>query len=215
MSDKFIVLAALDLNPGSTAVLERSLELMAAHPRAELHVVNVAEPQLPAGFYPAVYLPEANLPNAGPTERFCREFLAERSRRTPGGSLPHIQVHGVVGLPADEIVWLAAYLNADVIVMATRGRRGVKRLLLGSVAEKVVRLAGCPVFIAREKEHSPEWRVPEIEPLCPDCASKRASSKGAELWCARHSEHHVRGHVLHYAASGDEAPHAWSSSTGT
>jgi len=62
-------------------------------------------------------------------------------------------VHNLAGDPAEEIVRTAARVQADVIVLATHGRTGIKRLLLGSVAEKVVRYAGCPVFVMRDKHH--------------------------------------------------------------
>lgn len=52
----------------------------------------------------------------------------------------------VMGNPADEIVRLAEEENADLIVMATHGRTGIGRVLMGSVAEAVVRRAKCPVF---------------------------------------------------------------------
>jgi nucleotide-binding universal stress UspA family protein len=51
-----------------------------------------------------------------------------------------------VGLPWEEIVRLAAEEHADMIVMGTQGRTGLDRLLLGSVAERVIRRAPCPVL---------------------------------------------------------------------
>ena len=54
-----------------------------------------------------------------------------------------------VGLPWEEIVRLAAEERADMIVMGTRGRTGLDRLLLGSVAERVIRRAPCPVLTVR------------------------------------------------------------------
>ena len=53
------------------------------------------------------------------------------------------------GNPAAEILAVARKRKADLIVMATHGRSGPKRLLLGSVAEKVVRGATCPVLTVR------------------------------------------------------------------
>jgi nucleotide-binding universal stress UspA family protein len=50
------------------------------------------------------------------------------------------------GDPASEIVRLAKELPADLVVMATHGRTGLRRLLMGSVAEAVVRRASCPVL---------------------------------------------------------------------
>jgi nucleotide-binding universal stress UspA family protein len=54
-----------------------------------------------------------------------------------------------MGIPWEQILATAKEEHADVIVMGTHGFRGVKHLLLGSVAEKVVRLAPIPVLTAR------------------------------------------------------------------
>ena len=50
---------------------------------------------------------------------------------------------------ADQIVNFVKDENADLIVMGTHGRTGVKRLLLGSVAEAIMRRAPCPVLVMR------------------------------------------------------------------
>ena len=57
-----------------------------------------------------------------------------------------------VGSPAETIVRIAEEQGADLIVMGTHGRTGLPHALLGSVAEKVVRLAPCPVLTVR---HTP------------------------------------------------------------
>jgi nucleotide-binding universal stress UspA family protein len=54
-----------------------------------------------------------------------------------------------IGNPAREIAERAGKEKADLIVMGTQGKRGVEHVLLGSVAEKVVRLADCPVLTIR------------------------------------------------------------------
>ena len=60
-------------------------------------------------------------------------------------------VEVAVGHPADTIVRVAQERGADLIVMGTHGRTGLQHVLLGSVAEKVVRLAPCPVLTVRDK----------------------------------------------------------------
>jgi nucleotide-binding universal stress UspA family protein len=59
------------------------------------------------------------------------------------------------GLPVDEIVKFAKREDIDLIVMASHGRTGLSRLLMGSIAEGVMRKAACPVLIVRQpaKEH--------------------------------------------------------------
>lgn len=59
------------------------------------------------------------------------------------------EVETAVGQPADTIVRVAQDRHADLIVMGTHGRTGLQHMLLGSVAEKVVRLAPCPVLTVR------------------------------------------------------------------
>ncbi len=64
---------------------------------------------------------------------------------------------------AEAIVKYATAHNIDLIVMGTHGRGAVERLLVGSVAEKVVRAAPCPVLTVRHPEH--EFVVPEATDL--------------------------------------------------
>jgi nucleotide-binding universal stress UspA family protein len=59
----------------------------------------------------------------------------------------------ITGIPFDEIVQIGKELPADLIIMGTHGRTGVSHLLLGSVAEKVVRRAPCPVLTVRKENH--------------------------------------------------------------
>jgi nucleotide-binding universal stress UspA family protein len=56
----------------------------------------------------------------------------------------------VKGVPFQEILETAKTQQVDLIVMGTFGRTGLQRVLMGSVAEKVVRLAPCPVLVVRQ-----------------------------------------------------------------
>jgi nucleotide-binding universal stress UspA family protein len=71
------------------------------------------------------------------------------------------------GDPTVEIVRLAERLPGDLIVLGTHGRTGVSRLLMGSVAEEVVRQAPCPVITVR----APRRAVPVSEEAQADCLS--------------------------------------------
>jgi universal stress protein A len=55
------------------------------------------------------------------------------------------------GVPFEEIVKVAGEERSDLIVMGTHGRTGLDHLLLGSVAERVIRLAPCPVLTVRQR----------------------------------------------------------------
>ncbi len=74
-----------------------------------------------------------------------RDLIPQARRRSWGTEL-------AVGSPAETIVRVAQELAADLIVMGTHGRTGLQHALLGSVAEKVVRQAPCPVLTVR---HAP------------------------------------------------------------
>ena len=73
---------------------------------------------------------------------------------------PSVSVEPVLhpGPPAETIVWYAREHDCDLIVMGTHGRTALKHLLLGSVAEKVVRRAHCPVMTVRH--HAADEPVP-------------------------------------------------------
>jgi nucleotide-binding universal stress UspA family protein len=62
----------------------------------------------------------------------------------------------ILGRPAHEIVTLAEQEKADIIVMATQGESGWQRFVFGSVAEKVVRYADCPVLTIRAPNQEEE-----------------------------------------------------------
>jgi len=115
--------------------------------------------------------------------------------------LAHLVAHLRVGSPAHEIAQLATDLEAEQVIVGTHGRRGISRLLLGSVAEAIVRLAPCSVEVVRPR-HVPN--EPKIEPACPVCIETRQSSGGKQLWCPQHSEKHGRPHTYHYRSR------AWS-----
>jgi nucleotide-binding universal stress UspA family protein len=59
----------------------------------------------------------------------------------------------LTGIPFEDIIRAAQELPADIIIMGTHGRAGMSHLLLGSVAEKVVRRAPCPVLTVRKEDH--------------------------------------------------------------
>ena len=63
----------------------------------------------------------------------------------------HYELHVTTGDPAVEVLQAATRLGIDLIVMATHGRKGFRRLVLGSVAERVIREAQCPVLTVKPK----------------------------------------------------------------
>ena len=76
---------------------------------------------------------------------YARQFFAKHG-------LPDLALHVTVGHPAEEIVDYAAAQSADLIVVPSHGFHGVKRFVLGSVAEQVIRHAACPVLVLRRSD---------------------------------------------------------------
>jgi len=82
-------------------------------------------------------------------ENFAREQLEAR-HTAHAGALPGSSTAILLGPQAKSLVERAKEDKADLIVMGTHGRTGLEHLLLGSVAEKVVRTAACPVLTTRQ-----------------------------------------------------------------
>lgn len=77
-------------------------------------------------------------------DQFVKDHLSE---------LPKVVTKVITGRPFVEIVRYARQQAIDLIVIATHGRSGFKHVLMGSVAERVVRKAPCPVLTCRSPEH--------------------------------------------------------------
>jgi nucleotide-binding universal stress UspA family protein len=109
---------------------------------SELHVVHVGE--LRPTFLAQTESEPAEL------EREARRKLDEEARRVEeaGGTLK--EAHLRLGRADEEIIELADELDAGLIVMGSRGQGRIRRALMGSVSESVVRHAHCPVTIVRE-----------------------------------------------------------------
>jgi nucleotide-binding universal stress UspA family protein len=116
---------------------------------AELHLLNVIED-------PVVYLPMFEsypLPSKEEFEQYARTRL--ENWILPGDvEKCNPQQHWVHGKPFVEILRFAKENDIDSIVIGTHGRGIAAHLLLGSVAEKVVRKASCPVLAVRPGDHN-------------------------------------------------------------
>lgn len=82
----------------------------------------------------------------------AQEHVVERLREVHVNRLqsyPKCELVPVIGDPAEEITAMAKTRDADIIIMSTHGRSGLSHLVMGSVAEQILRHAPCPVFIVR------------------------------------------------------------------
>ena len=151
------ILVPTDFSPTSDAALHYATQ-MALTLGARLYLMHV--PGKTGEHF------EANFP-LGRFETASRERLSsfltqeELARLRPEYALR-------VGVPADEIVRYADLCNIDLIIMGTHGRSGIAHVLIGSVAEQVVRVAPCPVLLVRARKRAAvsvvtEVTVPPIE----------------------------------------------------
>jgi nucleotide-binding universal stress UspA family protein len=111
---------------------------------SELHVVHVGE-------VPLVYHPERHgyRIQYERDEKEARELLETQVAGIKAAAATVAQEHLRMGKADEHIVVLAEELGADLIVMGSRGLGGVKRALMGSVSDSVVRHAHCPVLVVR------------------------------------------------------------------
>lgn len=147
MSTLRTIVAAVDLSPGSRAALHQAARL-AAQSGATLHVVHADAYMQPSA---------AGIPSEVPasptirleTERFAESTLASLE---PDARTEDVRIAVVRGVSAPvALLDYVRRVGADLLVMGTHGRRGVGRLLLGSVAETCVAEAPCPVLTLPER----------------------------------------------------------------
>jgi nucleotide-binding universal stress UspA family protein len=200
----YIVVVGIDYSKLGDLALERAFELATERHNAEVHIVYVLQTLgalAPLELGGAIGGPDPGV--IAEASELLRQYAdkklqAYRARAKTAGktelfnrAVSHLRLDS----PAHEVAQIASDLEADLVVVGTHGRRGASRLLVGSVAEGVVRLAPCPVLVVREKSLEPAG--PQIEPPCPRCVDARRASKGAELWCADHRQRHGARHTYH------------------
>jgi nucleotide-binding universal stress UspA family protein len=144
------ILVPLDFSPSSDQALAYAAAL-AEEFGASLALLHVIEDRLMTGPWPAeIYL--------GELPKLRQDLVKEAERRTLE-CLESLNAKGItatgevlIGGPSHVILEQAATMGVDLVVMGTHGRTGITHLLIGSVAERVIRHAPCPVFVVRERK---------------------------------------------------------------
>lgn len=141
------ILVAVDGSEDSVLALRSAVDL-ASDNNSELHVVHV-------GLVSAWMMPDAIGPQeAERLEEDSQRTLEEQIEKVEGAEKVLAEKHLRAGIKVDEqIVNLADEIGAGLIVLGSRGKNTMERLLLGSEAESVVRHAHCPVLVARPQEN--------------------------------------------------------------
>lgn len=141
-----LILAPIDFSSHSLTALDVAVE-MATRLGAELLLVHVvpAIPDLPAG---------VSILKEGEYDEGLSKTAEEQLAELADALEPRIKVRTEVGTGNDvgiELVRIAEHNHVDMIVIATHGKTGWREIAFGSVAEKVVKEAGCPVLLLRIK----------------------------------------------------------------
>lgn len=168
------VIVAYDFSASSAEALARAIDVAARAPQHVLHVVTVLDPadrSFAIGTLHGVTYESADRVQSIVAERVGAAFAG----RATAADVQFF-VHARIGKPAHEILSVAYEVGADLVFIGSHGKTGVERFLLGSVSERVVREARCPVMVIRPKtyphvelikvskyEHP---RTPHREPHC-------------------------------------------------
>lgn len=143
------LLVPMDFGAASEQALELALSLASSF-GADLTLLHVspAPPSSYATYAPGAYWPVDEIARAS-AAALDRDLARARER------IPSARGELASGEPWHRIIDFAQAHGVDLIVMGTHGRRGVSRVLLGSVADKVVRLAHVPVITVPAAEAAP------------------------------------------------------------
>ena len=140
------ILVPLDFSPASMVALDYAVWL-AKQFHAAIHLVHVYPPDEASSVPGAGHL---LFQSAEAIERLNEELTGIHRKHVPTFCPENCHIRG--GRPYEEIVRLAREIDADLIALSTRGHSGLKHLLLGSTAERVVRNAPCPVLVTRKRK---------------------------------------------------------------
>lgn len=137
----------VDFSEPSRVALEEAADLSRRH-AARLTVLHVFEPAAAAAGEMQAPMPELFEATAKELERKLAGWKLEAERL----GAPAVEQAVVSGVPARAIATFAREGGYDLLVVGTHGRTGIRHMVIGSVAERVIREAHCPVLVVRATE---------------------------------------------------------------
>lgn len=179
------ILCPTDFSDFSERAYEYAISL-ARHYEADLYLLHVVRPVIVG--YPEYSIPDSVNEFYGELREYAEEQLREFAKVHAEGGV-HAKVTVQEGVVTGSILEFVKENSIDMVVMGTHGRKGFQRLTMGSVTERVLRKAACPVLVVRRSAH--DFVSPEsgAEPV----------RLGKILFCSDFSEYSER--ALQYALS--------------
>ena len=154
------ILVPVDFSDASDTAVQHAKEIAFTY-GAEIDLLHVVEEP----FYPPAYGPDVEtFPTEDVVERVEKQ-LARMAEDDIG--FEHVMVSATTGSPSNEILNYIEENEVDLVVVATHGRTGLDHILLGSVAERVLRRSPIPVFVVK----------PDRKSLVPDREAEAAASQ--------------------------------------
>jgi len=141
------ILVPIDFSPHSTKALQLAIGLAKTF-SAQVHLLHAYHLPVSITTPDAVVIPQSFWDSI----RDASARKLEKSLHTVTSEGVKCESHLTTQTPSAAIVETAKQVRADLIVMGTRGLSGLKHVLLGSVAERTVRSAPCPVMTVRSEE---------------------------------------------------------------
>ncbi|WP_454062141.1 universal stress protein [Candidatus Nitrospira salsa] len=139
------ILLATDFSPSSERSVHMALKWAEAW-EAKLDIVHVI------GILPPIYLTSFSANNYIKAQEKTSQAQLETLVMQARERVSEVQWHLLHGIPSDEISGLAVSSQTDLVIMGTHGWTGIDRVLMGSVAERVICKAPCPVLSVRNME---------------------------------------------------------------
>jgi len=147
------ILCPLDFSENSQEALQYAIHLMLKDDDATLYLVHVVDSRV-FDYSGPMYEQEVPLMKVeldqSTREQLEKKLLAE----VPEKIQNRVETTILFGVPFLEIIMAARDKNIDLIVIGTHGRTGLAHMIIGSVAEKVVRKAPCPVLSVKSKKEN-------------------------------------------------------------
>lgn len=149
--DEYPILACVQFDATGHHALQQAILIAKTHKRAPLHIAYVIDHGAASGTRGAISRQSREFEDA---EAQLRDFVAARLASHELGAETLVKLHVRIGEVVPTVLQLALDYDVEMIIVGTHGRTGVRKLAFGSVAQKLVEEARCPLLIATPRDFS-------------------------------------------------------------